>query len=1019
MKKVLLTLQLSLWILISSVYSQSYTWNGSINSDWNNPTNWTPNGVPGAANDVIINNGSLLNYPLLNSDITILSLVITNGSINLGGFNLNISGAKNSTLSGGTISNGNLNFSIATGNSLTFSGTFTSNANINGNAGRIFFNGGTFNFPVTLTKTGIGTSSIGGSIFNAPINLTNASNFLWRLSNSTPNVYNSTCTFNNTGTNQFQIAYNGVTTITQPFILNATSGSIRIGSNLASVTLNNPINVSGISSSTVIFQNCTFNQSPLNLTLGSNGTFQSISSTFINNFTLTTSRYLSQASTYQSTFILNRNNNTTLDYSFGGNTFNGDVFIQLDGTVGGRFANTNGDVFNSNLSVINNSSANFVFAFNGNNIIQGDLNITNTTNGILTFGNLGTLTINGITSGKNTSTGTIRFSQSTGCTVNFNGIINVNNVGGGSFRFGNGGGASNWNTGVLLNIIDFSNGGNLQLRNINQTDNTLTQSINLPTGVLTIDGCSWNAEIDAVAPSITSTNSIYNNTTTLEKNGAGINGFTGGNVFNGVTEIKNTGTGTLRMATINGDDFNNTVTFTRNAGALVPVYNASSTFAGDVIVNSATTINFNGLANSFAIFDGSGTFQLSASSGVNLFRNVVINNPNLKLVLNNEMQINNVGTLQFNDGLIVLNSKVLRINNSLGSAITRNNGGIVSESTDHNGRVEWNIGTNTDVHEIPFVNNSNEYVPFIVTLTSGDLGIVQASTYGTPANNLPYPIGVTALLNNSAQNNSKYTVDRFFVIIPSGSSYSVNSSFGYGASEIMAPNTIDENFLKAQRWNGTLWEDPVGSVNVALKRVSVTGITQFSPWTLADASEPLPVEFLNFDAKVNGLVVDLNWTTANEKNNSYFSIERSINGTTYESIGRINGSGNTNSTRSYQYVDYNPAKGLSYYRIKQVDFNGAETFSQVRTVVFNQLIGWISYYPNPANSQLTFKLNQTNATEVSVSITNSLGQNVWNNQLNPQTQPEYILDISHWSKGVYLVNIKIDGKVTTSRLIVQ
>ncbi len=1004
--------------IFSLVNSQSFTWNGSISSDWNTASNWTPAGIPGAANDVIINNGMLPNYPVLSGATSILSLTISAGSLDLNGNTLTISGAKNSVFSGGTVSNGSISFNIATGNNLTFSGSFTCNADLSGSAGRILFNGGTFNNLVNLSKTGTTTYANGGSTFNAPVSLTNSSNAIWRLANLTADVFNALAIFQNTGTSQFQVEYAANATYIQPFVLLATSGIIRVGGPSANVILNNFIDVTGISSSSVIFESCTFDQNPLSLTLGTNGTFQSINSTFNFDFTLNTSRFLSQSSTYQGKFNLTRNNNTTADNSFGGNTFNGDVNIELNGTIGGRFGNNAGDIFNSKLDVTNNSSANFIFANTGINLFTGSIDIRNNTSAFLTFGNTGTSDFNNTINVVNNSTGTIRFAQATGCLANFNSSININNIGGGNVRFGNGGGVSNWNTGVLLNIIDFTNGGTLQLNNINQIDNTLTQTIAMPTGSLVVSNCTWEAVAKFQAPLLTTANSTYNNVTSLHKNGAGTSTSTGGNVFNNSTTIENT-TGTFRLANTTGDDFNADVTFINNSGTLVPVYNTSSTFAGDVTVNSATTINFNGLANSYAVFDGSGTINLTATSGVNLFRNVILNNPTLKLVLNNEMQINNAGTLQITAGELILNSKILKVANPLGTAISRTSGGIVSESTDHNGRVEWAINTNTDVHEFPFINTSSEYVPFIVTLTSGNLGTVQASTYGTAADNLPYPVGVTELLNNSARNNSKFTADRFFVITPSGVGFTADASFGYGTSEVQIPNTIDENMLKAQRWNGTLWEDPVGSVNVVLKRVSVTGISQFSPWTIVDASEPLPVQFMNFDAKVNGLVVDLNWTTANEKNNSYFSIERSLDATNYESIGKVNGAGNSNTPKSYQYADFNPAKGISYYRIKQVDFNGLETYSQIRTIRFDQLIGWISYYPNPVSNTLTFNLSQTNALDIDINIVNSLGQSVWKNNLKPQLSNEYTLDVSNWSKGVYFVNVKIDGKTTTSKLVVQ
>ncbi len=1002
----------------SFIYAQTRTWNGLVSNDWNDNLNWTPAVVPGAMDNVVINNGSLPNYPVIpTGGVTILSLTMSAGSINLNGETLTISGAKNSVLSGGTISSGTLSFNIASSNNLTFSGTFTSNAAITGTAGRIFFNGGNFNGTVNLTKTGIGTTCNGGSTFNAPVTLTNASNFIWRMGNTIADNYNATAAFNNTGTSQLQIAYGVSANYTNDFIISATSGSVLVGGPSANVTLDNNIDVSGVTNATVTFQNCTFNQLLLTLILGTNGTYSSLTSTYNGVFKVVTSRFLSRESIYNQDVSIDRTNNTTPDYSYGGNIFNGDVSITLNGSVGGRFANILGDSFNSNLFVNHNGTSAFSFAHNGNNQIQGILNVNNQT-GTLTFGyiNGASLNINGTTTLNNNSIGTIRFAQNAGSTVNFLSPITYNNNGGGNLRFGNGGGSSNWSAGVNLSVGSHA-GGTIQLGYVNAIS---PQTINIPNGILTINNSVWNGNVTFSAPDIRTANSTYNANARLTKNGAGISASTGGNVFNGTTEIINSGTGTFRMATVTGDDFNSNVNFIRNNGVLVPVYNATSTFSGDVIVTSTTTINFNGTASSFAEFDGIGTQNLSATSGTNLFRNVILNKPSGSVVLNNTMEINNVGTIQFNNsGILNLNNQVLKISNLNGSAISRTLGGILCESTTHTGRVEWAINTNTDVHEIPFINNVGEYVPFIVTLTSGNLGTVQVSTYGTSADNLPYPIGVTELLNNSAKNNSKYTADRFYVVIPSGSSYTANATFSYGLSEISAPNTIDVNSLKAQRWNGSLWEDPVGSVNVTLRQVTVYGITQFSPWTIADASEPLPVQFINFDAKLNGSSVDLSWTVANEKDNNYFSVERGIDGTNFYSIGKVNSLGNTSSTRTYEYFDFNPIKGISYYRIKQVDLNGSETFSQVRTVRFDELMGWVTYYPNPTKNQVIFNLSKTNATDVEVNVTNALGQSVWYGHLNPPTQREYTLEVSNWTRGIYFVNIKIDGKITTSKLILE
>ncbi|WP_256009034.1 hypothetical protein [Desertivirga xinjiangensis] len=84
----------------------------------------------------------------------------------------------------------------------------------------------------------------------------------------------------------------------------------------------------------------------------------------------------------------------------------------------------------------------------------------------------------------------------------------------------------------------------------------------------------------------------------------------------------------------------------------------------------------------------------------------------------------------------------------------------------------------------------------------------------------------------------------------------------------------------------------------------------------------LPVKLISFNASNMALGVKLSWSTATEKNNSHFDLYRSADGSTFEKIGTITGLVNSNSKRSYSYTDNRPLPGLSYYQLKQTDFNG-------------------------------------------------------------------------------------------------
>ena len=80
----------------------------------------------------------------------------------------------------------------------------------------------------------------------------------------------------------------------------------------------------------------------------------------------------------------------------------------------------------------------------------------------------------------------------------------------------------------------------------------------------------------------------------------------------------------------------------------------------------------------------------------------------------------------------------------------------------------------------------------------------------------------------------------------------------------------------------------------------------------------LPVELINFKAALIENVININWITASETNNSHFEIERSSDGIEFSRIGTIAGHGTTIEVQTYEFMDIIPQKGVNYYRLKQV-----------------------------------------------------------------------------------------------------
>ena len=101
---------------------------------------------------------------------------------------------------------------------------------------------------------------------------------------------------------------------------------------------------------------------------------------------------------------------------------------------------------------------------------------------------------------------------------------------------------------------------------------------------------------------------------------------------------------------------------------------------------------------------------------------------------------------------------------------------------------------------------------------------------------------------------------------------------------------------------------------------------------------PLPVEFAELMGSRNADGVHLTWTTATEQNNDYFVIERSSDATVWTAFDLIDGVGNSTSTTYYSTTDRNPHEGVNYYRVKQFDFDGTSSISDIIAVTAEQLI---------------------------------------------------------------------------------
>jgi hypothetical protein len=204
--------------------------------------------------------------------------------------------------------------------------------------------------------------------------------------------------------------------------------------------------------------------------------------------------------------------------------------------------------------------------------------------------------------------------------------------------------------------------------------------------------------------------------------------------------------------------------------------------------------------------------------------------------------------------------------------------------------------------------------------------------------------------------------------------------------------------------------------------LSRSGITSFSPFS-PDEGSSLPIELVSFDAKKVEQIVRLDWSTASEENNDLFTIEHSQDGSNFKSIGTKKGAGHSSNMLYYFMIDKNPLKGLSYYRLKQTDYDGNDSYSSVKSVRFENKSEALDViiYPNPLTSNvLNFEAEVKNDDTWIIQLYDAVGKCVYSSLIDLNLGENFIsIDLpTNLYKGVYHLNmINSQGISITRKLM--
>ncbi|HTF19638.1 MAG TPA: DUF2341 domain-containing protein [Chryseolinea sp.] len=320
---------------------------------------------------------------------------------------------------------------------------------------------------------------------------------------------------------------------------------------------------------------------------------------------------------------------------------------------------------------------------------------------------------------------------------------------------------------------------------------------------------------------------------------------------------------------------------------------------------------------------------------------------------------------------------------------------------------------------------------------SGAVRKIGNDTFAFPVGKSDYyaPISLLTTPNNA----SYYYTAEYFFTDPNGAGYSTTSlgagvnhvsrnefwslTSGAGASTEqiqLSWNTprsggvTNANQLRVVGWTGTQWADRGNAANTATGASgtinSPSPIAAYGILTLGSstANNPLPVELLKFDARLQGDHVLVSWQTATEKNNDFFTVKKSTNGKDWHLLEKVPGNGTTLLPTSYSIKDLQPVHGLQYYQLTQTDFDGqSETFPIISLNV--QKLperGQLTLYPNPTEDEITIRVTSIVGSTLAVQVTDVAGR-MYMDKTFEEGYP--VISAKELPAGVYIVSV-FDGR---------
>ncbi len=374
------------------------------------------------------------------------------------------------------------------------------------------------------------------------------------------------------------------------------------------------------------------------------------------------------------------------------------------------------------------------------------------------------------------------------------------------------------------------------------------------------------------------------------------------------------------------------------------------------------------------------------------------------------------GVLNLTNGKITTGSNEVKVTNTSTSAVNGFSAnsyviGNLRRSVAGTGSYDYPLGTSTKY----------EHLNITLASTTGFTSILGSFNNSNPLSGLTSLVGliVSGSPLNGLLDYGYWTLTPNSTI--TGGSYSVTAKEqGHSNS---APSAGCYTLLKRHDllsgWQALgVHNNATQSVTNGIVTAVRSGLTSFSDYSIGYSGTVLPIKLTYFKAEKYNDDADalLTWNTASEVNNDHFELEvatvTDANGQLeFNKIGEVAGSGTTTIATDYSFIDTEPNKsGIRYYRMKQVDFDGTFSYSEVQAVVFDAAkVEMSTLYPNPVYDVLHFSLQSPDNRQVTVSISNMVGQEVYKESISLNSGKNTVnFNVSDLPNGLYFLNM-LDG----------